>query len=214
MKKRLAIIGSNDLAKLIAYHAKADADMEIVGFFDNRKEKGFSIPGFGAVIGTIEDVEELYSKNKFDVLMIGVGYNQFQFRKEAFDRFEGKIPFANIFHSSSYIDKSCLLGEGNFILPGTVLDAGVIIQNNVLLNTGCIIAHDSRIQSHSFIAPGVRLAGRVDIGMSCLLGIGTTVIDSIQICANTQTGGGAVVVKNIAIPGLYIGVPARLLKAF
>ncbi len=84
-----------------------------------------------------------------------------------------------------------------------------MIAENVVLNTACCIAHDSSVETHSFLGPGVSVAGFVRIGSQCFIGVGSTVIDNISIADGTQTGGGAVVVNDITEPGLYLGVPAK-----
>jgi sugar O-acyltransferase (sialic acid O-acetyltransferase NeuD family) len=209
--ERLAIIGSGDLGQLIAYHAQKDAQKEVVGFFNDFAVQGSKVDDI-PVLGGMEDVQDLYKNGIFDALMIGVGYHHFEFRKKAFERFKGIIPFANIIHSSSYIDPSCQLGEGLFILPGCTLDRQVQLADNVLLNTACSIAHDSRVGAHSFLSPRVALAGFVEIGECCNIGINTTVIDNIKITDGVQTGGGTVVTKSLERKGLYVGVPARFIR--
>lgn len=81
----------------------------------------------------------------------------------------------------------------------------------MLLYPGCVVAHDSCIGAHSILAPAVRLAGRVQVGERCFLGIGTTSIDSLTIVADARTGGGAVLTRSLEVPGTYVGVPARRL---
>jgi serine acetyltransferase len=44
------------------------------------------------------------------------------------------------------------------------------------------------------------------------LGIGTVVIDNVSITSGVRTGAGAVVIEDIAEPGLYVGIPARFKK--
>ncbi len=207
--KRLAIIGSNDLGQQIAYHAANDAKYEIAGFFDNRKEAGTQIGYFGKVVGTTKDVESLFKERFFDELAIGVGYNQFDFRKDAFYEFGAIIPMANIIHSSAYVDRSCKVGCGVVVFPGCVLDIGVELEDNVLLNTSVSISHNSKIRKHSFIAPGVNIAGYVTVGESCFVGIGSTIIDNVEICDRVTFGGASLVVKNIMQPGFYYGHPVK-----
>jgi sugar O-acyltransferase (sialic acid O-acetyltransferase NeuD family) len=206
--KRLAIIGSNDLGRLIAYHARNDGNYQLMGFFDNRKPIGENIGDYAEVVGAVDDVEKLYSQDLFDELMVGVGYTRFDFRRECFDRFFGRIPFATIVHSSSFVDKSSTLGEGVFILPGCTVDMECTIGNNVLLNTGCKLAHHVTISGHSFLAPAVSVAGYVSIGSQSFIGIGATIIDNIKICEKVVIGAGAVVTKEINEAGLYVGCPA------
>jgi sugar O-acyltransferase (sialic acid O-acetyltransferase NeuD family) len=209
--KRLAIIGSGDLGQLISYHASNDDHYSIAGFFDDFQVKDELVCGY-PILGNTNDVMPLYETDRFDCLMIAIGYKHFAHRKSIFEKYCGIIPFGKIIHSSSYIDSSCSIGMGVCVLAGCVLDRNVIIEDNVLLNTGCCIAHDSVVKSHSFLSPGVCVAGFTQIGSCCNIGINSTIIDNIIIADNVQTGGGTVVIKNIDNGGVYVGNPAKFLK--
>lgn len=209
---RLAIIGSNDLAELIAHHAPASGGWEVVGFFDNRKPADTAIGTYGHVLGDVNSIESLYAEGHFDFLAIGIGYTQFPFRKETFERFKGTIPFANIIHESTYVDPSAVLGEGIVVLPGSVLDFATMLGDNVLLNTGVRIAHHTRIEAHSFIGPGVVMAGKSVIEECCFIGVGATITDNVTIAARTLVGAGSLVAKDIVQAGTYVGCPARRIK--
>ncbi len=208
---RLAIIGSGDLGQLIAHHAQADSKMIISGYFDDYLPKGKTIKN-SPILGKTSDIERLFKQGVFDKIIVGIGYQHFAFRKAIFQRFKNKIPFANILHSSCYIDASCQLGEGIFMLPNCTLDAHVCLEDNVLLNTACTIAHDSTVGRHSFLSPRVAMAGFVRLGSACNIGINTTIIDNICLADNVQTGGGTVVTKDLNKAGLYVGVPARFVR--
>ena len=209
MNKKLAIIGSGDLGQLVAYHAKTDLHFNVVGFFDDFKATGELVDGI-PVLGKLSIIEDLYEGKEFDYLFVAIGYKHFDFRWQVFNRFKGKIPFASIIHSSSFVDQSCSIGEGVLILPGSTLDRNVSIGDNTVLNTGCTVAHDTKVGDNCFLAPGVCLAGFIDIEKDCFLGIGTKVIDNIKIATKVQTGGGAVVTQDLTDAGLYLGVPAKL----
>jgi sugar O-acyltransferase (sialic acid O-acetyltransferase NeuD family) len=209
--KKLAILGSGDLGQLIAHHAEEDGHYSVVGFFDDFMKEG-SIIGQVKVIGKLNEVFEKYEAKKFDEIIIGIGYKHIQFRKNIFEKFFEKIPFAKIIHSSSYVDKSCKVSEGCFVLPGCVLDKGVVLNSNVLMNTASVIAHDSIIGAHTFISPSVSIAGFVNIGQCCNIGINSTIIDNVSICDNVQVGGGGVVIKNIVKSGLYVGNPVKYIR--
>jgi sugar O-acyltransferase (sialic acid O-acetyltransferase NeuD family) len=209
--KRLAIIGCGDLGKLIAHHALTDRHYEVTGFFDDLKTPGDTVMGL-PVLGNSGDIKAVYSEGRFDCLMVAIGYKHFNERKRMYDTYSGEIPFGRIIHSSCYVDPGCTIGDGVFILPGCVLDHNVKIGDNVLLNTGCCIAHDSEVKDHSFLSPRVCIAGFTKIGSCCNIGINATIIDNIEIPDHVQIGAGAVVVKNIAESGVYIGNPAKYLK--
>jgi len=59
------------------------------------------------------------------------------------------------------------------------------------------------------VSPGSHLAGKVSVGKSSWLGIGSVVSNNVNICSGCNVGAGAVVVKDITEPGTYVGVPAR-----
>lgn len=210
--KKLGIIGSGDLGQLIAFHANATEEYSVAGFFDDFKNKNDYVNNI-PIIGGIADITKLFSEGIIDELIIGIGYKHFKFRKEVYEKFSSIIPMATIIHPSSYVDSSCKIGAGVFILPGCILDCNVLIKDNVLLNTACVIAHDTVVGAHTFLSPAVSIAGFVTIGECCNIGINSTIIDNIQIHPNTQTGGGTVVIKNITESGLYVGNPSKLIRS-
>lgn len=208
--KKLAIIGSGDLATLIAFHARQQ-QYAIAGFFNDFMPIGELVDGV-PVLGGVDQVLESFKKGVFDELLIGIGYKHFEVRKSLFQRFQEQIPFSTIIHKDVSIASSCVIGKGCFILPGCTLDNNVRIGDNVLINVGSTIAHDTTIGNHSFLSPRVAIAGFVHIGECCNLGINATIIDNITIADNVQIGGGAVVIKDLKERGVYVGNPVRLIK--
>lgn len=208
---RIAIIGAAELGRLIAKHIENDSTNEIVGFYDDFKKDALFLNY--KICGNIDKLLIDFENGMFDAAIIGIGYNQMKSRAAIFDKLKGKIPFANVIHSSSYVDKSCELGEGIVILPGVTLDLGVVIEDNVLINTSAIVAHHSTIGKHSFIAPGVHIAGLVNIEQQCFIGIGSIIKDSISIKKQSIVGAGSLVLKDIEENAVYIGAPAKFIKS-
>lgn len=211
MKKKLAIVGAGDLGKQIAHFAITDNHYSNVVFFDDfYKDTHFN--NF-KVLGKINDIEECFTKNFFDEIIIGIGYNHLDFKEKLFKKIKNNnIPFGKIVHSSSIVDSSAKIGEGTLIYPGVIIDANVKIEDNVLINIGCVICHDNVISSHCFLSPRVTLAGFVSIAKKCILGTNCTVIDNINLSKSIQIGAGCVVTKNINKSGLYVGIPARFIR--
>lgn len=201
--KKLAIIGSSLLGKLIAYHA--ENDFEVVGYYDD-------FTNGENILGKTENILKDFENKKFDYLIIGIGYVQMKARVELFNRYKNKIPFANVIHSSSYIDKSVKLGEGLFILPGCTIDMECELGDNVLCNTGCTIAHHTKINSHCFLGPSVSIAGLVNVNLACFIGVGSTLKDSITIGQYSIIGAGSVVIKDVEERTVSVGVPAKVIK--
>ena len=208
---KLAIIGSQDLAQLIAHHASSTKQFQVIGFFDDFRSKGETTP-HGPILGKTHELAAAYTAGLIDAFLMGVGYDHMKFRRECFMQLKHEVPAAKFIHPSCYVDPSSVVDEGCFLLPGCVIDAGAVIHKNSLLNTACTVAHDTTVGENCFLGPGVNLTGFIKIGSDCFIGAGTTVVEKLSICDETQTGAGAVVTKSINTPGLYVGVPARKLR--
>ena len=208
--KILAIIGSGDLGQQIAHHTLSDNHYDKAVFFDDfTNEKSVNaIP----VIGKTADVEKAFELKQFDELLIGIGYKHLAVKKELFEKFNNKIPFGRIIHSTSWVDVTAIIEKGTVIYPGCIIDAKAVIKENTVLNVGCTIAHDTYIGAHSFLSPRVAIAGFVRVEEQCVLGINSTIIDNINISSNTQIGAGSLVIKSIEKKGLYVGNPARFIR--
>ncbi len=210
--KRLAVIGAGDLGQHIAHYATVDDQFELAGFFDDYHAPGERVE-LGSVLGRIQHSEQSYAKAQFDEILIGVGYKHFEFRKHIYEQLIGQIPFAKLIHSSAYVDPTCRVGNGVVILPGCTLDRNVVVEDNVFLNVGCVVAHDTTIRAHSFLGPHVGISGASQVGECCFVGVGATIMDHVNVCRDTLVGAGAVVTRNITQPGIYIGCPAKPLEA-
>ncbi|MEO6882677.1 MAG: acetyltransferase [Bacteroidia bacterium] len=205
MSKTLAILGAGELGKQIANLAIADYHYDKILFYDDFNTGNL-------ICGNSSNLIHDFNDKKFNELIIGIGYNFLKERQEKFKLFCDKIPFGIIIHSSAWVDSTATINKGCVIYPRTTIDKNVIIHSNVIINLNCVIAHDSVVHSHTFLSPGVNVAGFVTIGECCNIGISTTIIDNINIVDNTQTGGGTVVIKDITNPGLYVGNTAKFIR--
>jgi sugar O-acyltransferase (sialic acid O-acetyltransferase NeuD family) len=207
MKNVLAIIGAGALGQHIAHYAQLTNKFSSIVFVDDIIKVGSY--DFGDILGNTSEVGKFIKADNIQNLLIGIGYNHMQKRKELFDKLSVSISFPNIIHPSCYIDKSTLIGNGNILLPGCIIDKGCTIGNNIFFNPGTIIAHDCNIQDHAFFGAGVNISGFVRTGSCCFFGTATSTVENITIGDNIRTGAGALVTKNINDPGTYIGIPAR-----
>lgn len=206
---RVAILGAGDLGIQLAHHMRAVDGLEAVGFFDDTRERGTQVSGL-PVLGALADVRAKFAAGDFDALLTGIGYRHLALRQRLFDEFSPDIPFARLVHPSAHVDPSCVLGPGAVVYPGCVIDMQAHIGANALLNVGCVVAHHSHIGAGCFLSPAVKVAGFVHVHAGVWFGIGTIVIDNIRVASGVCTGAGSVVIDDLAEPGLYVGVPARL----
>lgn len=209
--KKIAIIGTRDLAYQITHFVTSDNQFEVVGYIDDLEPKGKVINN-RPVLGTVAEAEKLYHNGGFDGVLIGIGYTRFDLRQSVYNELKDRVPFATFVHSTCYVDPTSKIGEGCVIYPRCIIDMNADIRPNVFINWGSGIGHDAIMHSHSFIAANVLIAGLSEVGMRCMIGNGVTFIDHIHVCDDVTIGGGATVVKNITEKGVYVGTPAKRME--
>lgn len=209
--KRLALIGSRAFASQIRQYAENTNNYRVVGCFDDFEEKGKLINGI-PVFGGISDVEEVFNAGAFDCLFFAAGYNNFQFRENAFLRFKGKVPFATIIMPTAQVSAGVKIGEGVFIGDGCFIAANTQIEDNVFIHGSSHIGHDNHIDSHTYISGRFDTAGFCTIGKRCFIGIRVCISDHITICDDAWIGLACVVAKDIKEPGKYMSAATKLYK--
>lgn len=120
----------------------------------------------------------------------------------------------------------CSIGEGTFIGPFVEIQRGASIGKRcriqshaficdlVTIGDDCFISHGAMFVNDLF-ATGGPAGGNRDLWRATTLGhhvsIGTNAtILPVAICNNVVIGAGSVVTKDITVPGIYAGNPARL----
>lgn len=212
--KKIAIIGAGELGIQLGILILENTEFEIAGFIDDFHEIGKIVFENYKVIAKISEIESLYEESVFDGLIIGIGYNHMNVRKLLFEKYSNKIPFETIIHKSSIISPRAKIGKGVVLYAGCIIDKNVVIENNVLINLKTVISHDSRIGSHSYLAPGVTISGFVNIGECNFIGTSAVIKDNLTICSENIIGIGSLIVKNIEQKGVYFGNPVKIKYEF
>jgi acetyltransferase-like isoleucine patch superfamily enzyme len=121
----------------------------------------------------------------------------------------------------------CTIGDGSFIGPFVEIQKGVTIGKRCRIQSHSFICELVTIGNECFISHGVMFindlfvtggpAGKPDLWRATKLGnhvsIGTNAtVLPVTICDHVVIGAGAVVTKDVTVPGFYVGNPARLLR--
>lgn len=123
----------------------------------------------------------------------------------------GALPVVR--HPTATVSPSAGIGVG------TILSAGVIVQQNArigrfcVLNTACTVDHDNVVGDGVSIAPGAHTAGRVTICDGAFIGLGAVIINGVTVGPGASVGAGAVVVRDVPGGVTVVGNPARVLPA-
>ncbi|MBV8376386.1 MAG: N-acetyltransferase [Verrucomicrobia bacterium] len=122
----------------------------------------------------------------------------------------------------------CSIADECFIGPFVEIQRGVVIGKRcriqshaficelVTIGEDCFISHGAMFINDLFSAGGPAKGQRdlwrsTKIGNKVSIGTNATILP-VTICDGVVVGAGAVVTKDLAAPGVYVGNPARLLR--
>jgi len=205
----LLIIGNKGHVKIVIDILELREDYNILGIITKSKDGETGIGGY-PILGNDNDLQELFNKG-VNYAAIGIGgFTDNRLRKSIYLNLK-KIGFKVIsaIHPTASISRTVLMGEGNVVFSGVVINPYARLGNNIIVATGSTIDHDSIIKDHSLISAGVTVGADVIIDEEVLLALGSKVISQVSICSGSLIGAGAVVTNNITVSGVYVGIPAR-----
>lgn len=212
MRKKIILIGGGSHCTAVIDIIENLNQWNIAGIIDLAKNYGNEVEGI-KVIGSDKDLHRFYREGiKHAFITIG-SINNLQLNKRKKIYLKAKkigFKFPNIISNDiSYMSKKIVLGEGNFINSGVIINRNTQIGNNCIINSGVILEHNCMINDNIHLAPGVTVSGGVTISNNCHIGTGTTIIQNIKIGKNCLIGAGSTVVKNIKKNSKAMGVPAK-----
>lgn len=142
-------------------------------------------------------------------VLVGVTLDK-DLRKQVIEYIDlNNINRATIVHPTALVDSSAVIGAGTFFGPYSLVFSKATVGNDCIVGPYVMIGHKSKIGNNCIVHPGTMIAGTTSVGNACLMGMRTTVIDHVNICNNVSTGAGSLITKDLAMPGHYVGSPAR-----
>ena len=109
---------------------------------------------------------------------------------------------------------SVVIGKNVYIGPHTVVHRSRLAEKPTKIHdwvqVGALnnIGHHVEIGENTIITQGVCIGGSSVIGANCFIGMNATIRQHVRICDNVMVGMGAVVTRDIDVPGVYYGSPA------
>lgn len=203
MYQTLIIIGAGGHGSSIADIARQTNKWKNIIFLDDNflNENTLS----NSVVGSVSEASKYRKHADF---IVGIGDNKV--RKDILKLLiSDGYSIATLIHPKTIISENVSIGRGTVIMPGVTINNATTIGTGCIINTNSSIDHDNRIDDFVHISPGVITGGSVNIEELCWLGLGSIVSNNIDIVAKSIVGAGAVVIKDIVSPGVYIGLPAK-----
>ena len=105
--------------------------------------------------------------------------------------------FSQVIDPSAFIAPEVLVGEGVQVMARAIIQPGVSIGRDSIVNTGAQVDHDCVVGEGSHLCPGSILTGNVQIGKESVVGSGTVVIPGIKVGSLRMIRAGSIVSSNI-----------------
>jgi len=202
---KIIVIGSSGHAKVIIDAINKGGHYEVIGLIDDFREVGETTLGI-PVIGKVHDIDAHKNINCSFIIAIGDNKDRNMIYSKLL---ELRLNYINVIHPSAVIGSGVDMGVGNFIAAGAIINSGTVIGNHCIINTGAQLDHDNMIKDFVSIAPKVALAGNVTVGRGSYIGIGSSIIEKIEIGNQTIIGAGSVVTRNIPRFKVAYGSPCK-----
>jgi sugar O-acyltransferase (sialic acid O-acetyltransferase NeuD family) len=209
--KDLAIYGAgsfgHEVTCIINQLNKSNQAWNMVGFYDDKKEKGFDT-GFGIVLGGIN---ELNLRNDPINVVIAIGDpGVLQYIVSQISN--PKVNFPNIIAPGVFFyDRSSVkMGKGNLIGPNSSISCNVSLGDFNMLNVFTQVGHDTSIGNFNVVMPSVNISGCVEVGNGNLFAVKSTIIQNIKIGNGVTLAPNSVMTRNAKDGKSYLGNPAKV----
>jgi sugar O-acyltransferase (sialic acid O-acetyltransferase NeuD family) len=202
MTMPIIVIGGGGHATVVVDTLRA-AGLAVSGVIDPRPEAAGHLPAGVQVIGrNLDAIRPDRVQVVLGVGSIDVAEKNPRPRIYAEAKAAG-FTFVVLRHPSAVVSACASLGDGAQIMAGAILQPGVFLGVNCIVNTGASLDHDCRIGDHVHIAPGAVLSGGVIVGDGSHIGTGAIVIQNVRIGAGSMIAAGAVVTRDV-LPGARV----------
>lgn len=206
--KNIVIVGSGGFAKEVAFLIdqinEVNETWNLLGFIDA------NVGQSNGKYSVFNNDEWLVSTTDQVNVVFGVGNPALL--KKLVKKFSvnSSIEYPNLIHPNVIKDSNRIsIGVGNVVCASNTFTTDIKIGNFNVFNIDCTVGHDTIIGDYNIINPSVNISGGVQVGNEVLLGTNSIVLQYKQICSKSIIGAGALITKDVLIPGTYIGSPAK-----
>jgi sugar O-acyltransferase (sialic acid O-acetyltransferase NeuD family) len=190
--KEIILIGAGGHCKSVIDIIEQDGQFKIIGIVDKPELIGMDILGY-PIIGEDSDLESLAKIYSYALVTVGqIRSSETRIRLFNLAKKAGfSLPI--IISSRAYVSQHADVFDGTVIMHDVLINAGVSIGSNCIVNSKTLIEHDSKILDHCHISTSVTINGGVVIEEGCFIGSGVVTNNSITIKRNSFIKAGSII---------------------
>lgn len=211
MENPIIIFGAKGLGKVALDIFKSNG-VVIYGFLDDDKALHHKEIDEVLVMGSTEEEAYLKILGKKCEAFIAIDDNRLKKTLVKILVEDYQTMPINAIHSHAFVATTAILGHGNMISVGAVVNAFAKIGNHCILNTKAVVDYESEISDFVQIGAGAIINANVKINEGTFIGAGVNVVSGITVGKNARVGAGSLVMQNVADGETVFGVPAQKVK--
>lgn len=187
MKQSILLVGGGGHCKSVIDVLELENKFIIAGVIDKKELIGTEVLGY-KVLGCDDDLQELFQTYKYAIVTVGqIKFNAlrvklFKILKEiGYNLPVIKSPLA-------YVSKHSFVDEGTVLMHDSLINAGVKVGKNCIVNTKALIEHDVVIEDNCHISTAAVLNGGVLVKEGTFFGSNATSKEYVAVSEFIKAG--------------------------
>lgn len=212
--KNIAIFGAGgfgtEVAAMLRIINDISPEWNLVGFYDDTRQKGEAVSHFGTILGGMEELNSVTVP-----LCVAICVGSPAGRKIIVERIDNPLlEFPNLFSPDFVVEdpETFSAGKGNIVKSHCRVTCNVTLGDFNVLNGTVTVGHDSRVGNCNVFMPGVRVSGNTEIGDNNLFGAGSFTKQGLRIGNGITLSPLSPLLTRPKDGCTYIGNPAKILK--
>jgi len=197
MKEQIILIGAGGHCKSCIDVIEQQGRFEIAGIVDRENHPEVNAVLDYPILGTDKDLSEL--KKTYDYALVTVGQIKSPLsRIQLYNLLKDlKFSLPIVVSPIAYVSRHASIGEGTIVMHHALVNAGVTIGANCIINNKALVEHDAIIEEHCHIATAAIINGGVKVGAGTFFGSNAVCKEYSEIGENSVVACGVKITKNI-----------------
>ena len=197
MEKNLLIFGVGECGALARFYFEQDSGRKVDGFVaDDLYVKSDSFDGLPVI--PLSETTGRFPPDDYEmhVAIAYGGSNAFRQRKFESCQAAG-YTLASYVSTKAALWSGLIYGENCLILEHASVQPGARIGSNVVVGTGCRVAHGNVVKDHVYLSSQVCCGGNCEIGERSFFGLGSQVKELSKVGPDCFIAMGAAVTRDL-----------------
>jgi sugar O-acyltransferase (sialic acid O-acetyltransferase NeuD family) len=165
----ILLVGAGGHARACIDVVEQEGRFRIGGLIGSDAEVGLDVLGY-PVLGTDRELQKLAQQVGRAIVAVGQ-IKSAATRIRLFEALEASAcDLPVIVSPRAYLSRHASVGAGSIVMHGAIVNAGVRIGRNCIINSQSLVEHDTTIQDHCHVATAAAINSGVQIGRGTFVG--------------------------------------------